>query len=177
MTINYKFLALSFFSFCILLMPAAAQDLSKLKLATVNMQFALNASEPGKKSKALIEKSLQTKTDQFKKAEESILAIRREIDNGLLNATAKQAKLNELEKSQNDYLKNRQQADAELQDLEQKQTAKIFTELKQIVADYAKTNKYDLVMEFSLYSAMIYSNLNVTDITKEVVSLYNSKAK
>ena len=152
-----------------------AQDLSKYSIAVVNMQEALNNSVKGKQSKAQIEQELKSNTAAFKAREEKIIKLRGELDNNLLNAQAKQKKIKELETLQTSYIRDRQATDKEIKSLEAKLTSEAFKELKELIASYAKSKSYNIVFEYALFSAMLYHELTITDITDEIIEVYDDK--
>lgn len=149
------------------------QTIKDLKLATVNMQKALNESIAGKQSKAKLEMSAKNQSAEFKAREAKMIKMRDDLSNNMLNESAKKKKISELELLQNEYLKDRQIFEQELRGVENQYTTNVFEELKAVINKLAKKDEYDMIIEYSLYSALLYSNLKIDDITDKVIMLYD----
>lgn len=159
--------ALSFVSF--------AQDFKGIKVAIVNMNEALNSSERGKKSRDLLEAKNKKIEAQLKVKEDKILQVKKDLENSLLSEDARKKRVPEFEALQKDYFAERQKLEQDLRGDEQKYTETIFKELKGVVEQIAKKKGLDLVIEYSLSTAILYSSGKAEDITAEVIKTFNDK--
>lgn len=161
----------------LLVLPVAkvnAQSPITLKMAVVNLQRVINESVVGKQSQAKLESLLKSKNAEFQAAEKKIIGIRSEIESPLLNDEAKRNKIKEIEEMQAKYLRDRQNADQELQNNEINFTKKIVDDIKKILEkDYNK--QYDMILEFATFSTILYKNFKVEDITDDVIKKYDDQ--
>jgi len=148
-----------------------------MKVAIIKMNEALNSSEAGKKSKNLLEAKGAKMQAQLKTKEDKLMQLKKDLDNNLVNAETRRKKAMEFENLQKDYMEERQKLEMDLKGDEQKYTETIFKDLKTVVEQVAKNKNYDLVIEYSVSTAILFSKLKMDDITDEVLSLYNSAKK
>lgn len=172
----YTFNRLFFFVvlWSVLFLVPAPQAYAQLRIALVDLQFALNNSEAGLRSKKLLETRAQKSEAALKKQQERLVALEGELKNSvLLNQSAKQQKQAELEKRILDFNRNRTLAQQEFQADEKRYTENIFKDLKVVVRSIAEAKKYDLVLERGLKNGILYTKFDITDITQSVVDEYN----
>lgn len=150
------------------------QAFAQIRIAMVDMQFAINNSEAGLRSKKILETRAQKSEAALKKQQGQIVALEGELKNSvLLNDQAKQQKQQELEQRVREFNKNRGLAQQEFQADEQRYTDNIFKDLRGVIQTVAEKGKYDLVVERGITNGLLYTNLKITDITQMVVEEYN----
>ena len=156
---------------------SAAQVPSKgsFKIASVDMNLALNNSESGKRSK----KILLADKDQMEnalKAQEADLKQKADAlkDNLLLNEQARNARETELRDLDRKLREAVQKAQKDLQDKERRYTENIFSEIKTVVGLLAREEKFDLVLEKSASQVILFTEFQMTDITEKVIAKYNA---
>lgn len=55
-----------------------------------------------------------------------------------------------------------------------RRTTKIFSALKLVIAEIAKAENYDLILELNVAQTILYSRYEMTDITAKVTERYDS---
>src|SRR3954465_6484752 len=110
------------------------------KVATVDMQKALQTVETGKKAKAALEKEFNAKKKEVQAEEASIRKMGEELEKQslVMNEEAKNKKRGELQQRIMKLQESTQRSQAELQQRERELTKPIIDKLRTIIADIAK---------------------------------------
>jgi outer membrane protein len=147
------------------------------RVALIDFQVAILQTEEGKAAKAKIEKEVEARKkellsqqQELKKLEEDFEAKRAVLSEEEKNKSARdlQAKFMAFQRSQMNL-------DQEVRQKEMQETQKIFQKLSVLVEEYAKKHSFDLVFEKGA-GAVLYIAQN-SDITSDIVTLYNSRHK
>jgi len=153
---------------------APAQGAGKFKIAVVNVQQVISQSKEGAKAKAYFEQKMRAKEQGFrakgmkiKKADEELQAAM------MLSEEArakKQADLNKMKRSLQVGVKKAQD---EYRQEERSRLQKISQGVLMAVRKVGERDKYDLVMEASLRQTLLYTPSEITNITEEVVRVFD----
>ena len=156
---------------------SAAADPPKgnFKIAIVDMNSALNNSEAGKRSKKILLADKDQMEDALKAQEAD---LKQKIDdlknNLLLNEQARNARETELRELDRKLRDAVQKAQKDLQEKERRYTDVIFTEIKTVIGLVARDEKFDFVLERSASQVILFTELQLTDITEKVIAKYNA---
>ncbi len=154
---------------------ASAEEVTKI--ATVDMQKALQSVEAGKKAKAQLEKEFNTKKKMLDDEQTAIKKLTEEFkkQSMVLNDQAKAKKQGEIQERMMKFQDSMMRSQTEIQQKETELTAPIVKNLKELVKDLASKKSYQLVLDKN-EASVIFSN-DKDDLTDELVKSYNSKHK
>lgn len=151
-----------------------AKDAVDLKIGYVHMNKVINTSNEGKRKKKLLEAQARQSQKLLKMKEDELRAKERDLkENIMLNEEAKankQAEINQLVKELREEVAKAQNS---FRKDEARHTANIFKDLVKIVEKIAADEKFDLILEYNVIQAIIYSKYNMIDITDKVTAEYN----
>jgi outer membrane protein len=155
--------------------PAHAEETAKV--ATVDMQKALQTVEAGKKAKAQLEKEFNALKKQIDGEEAAINKMGEEFKKQslVMNDEARAKKQAELQERIMKYQETRARSQMEISKKEKDLTAPIITKLRGVIADIAKGKGYTIVIEKN-ENTVLYS-LEKDDLTSDVISTFNKNNK
>ncbi|HEX9444116.1 MAG TPA: OmpH family outer membrane protein [Candidatus Binatia bacterium] len=164
----YKLLAVVFLLFAA---PAWGQQ---VKIGLIDIQRAINESQPGKTAKERLQA-------QVKKAEADMNRERQDIEKGkadfdkkgpLLKEDDRRKMEGELQKRIVNYQRNSRDVQEELGLRQREAEAAILKDLEGVVAEIGKNEKFTFILE---KSQLLYSDQAI-DITTKVIELYNGRS-
>jgi outer membrane protein len=161
------------FSALVLPSMAAAEG---LRVAYVDLNFALNNVEEGKKAKSILERDYKKKKTELEAANTELQALRSELETKrmVLSEEALRKKLMELESRQVEFQKRLLAHQQEWAKKEAELTNEILKRLVVVVKEIGKAEGYDFVLE-KTESNILYAPA-AADLTKKVVARYNKRA-
>lgn len=158
--------------------PAGAHAAQEgIKIATVDVQRALQTVEAGKKARATLEKefnakkaSLQAEEASFKKAAEdfknkSLLMVDEARNKSQAELQERYMKLQELTA----------RSQQEIQAKERELTEPLIAQIKDVIREVSKTKGYTIVLEKNENSVLVAPDQD--DLTAPVVEAFNKKNK
>lgn len=148
-----------------------------VKIATVDMQKALQTVEAGKKAKAQLEKEFNAKKKELQAEESSIKKMTEEFKKQslVMSDEARAKKQGELQERIMKFQELTGRSQNEIQQKERDLTQPIIVKLRGIIADTAKKKNYTVVLEKN-DNNVLYSQ-EKDDLTSEVVTAYDKQAK
>ena len=162
--------------FVVFIEYATAQQ--SLKIGMVHLNRILNESVVGKRSKKLLEKQAQKSQVQLKAMQNEIEGLKSELENSLLiNSEKKAQKQLELEDLEKQYEENSQKEIADFRESEQRYTANTYLEIKDVIEDIGKKERYDMVIERAARVMLLYTKYEIVDITDLVIEEYDKLQK
>lgn len=154
---------------------AAAQE---IKIATVDLQRALNECEAGKTAKegfkVEVEK-LQAKLEKQKNELERIKADAERKASVLKDDERKEIE-RDYQRRLRDFQRTYKDSQAELQARDNELTAEILRDLQGVILEYGTKSPYNLILEASNTGVVLYATKNL-DITDQVIEAYNASRK
>ncbi len=156
---------------------AFADDAVATKIATVDMQKALQTVDAGKKAKTQLEKEFNTKKKMLDDEQNAIVKLEGEFKKQtmVLNDAAKEKKFQELQDRRMKFQQQLMRSQTEIQQKEGELTAPIVKSLKEFVKELAAKKGYQMVLDRN-EQTVIFSQ-EKDDLTEELVKAYNSKNK
>jgi outer membrane protein len=150
--------------------PASAAD---LKIATVDLNRAINEVEDGKQAKVNLEKIYEGKAAELAQMEQSIMALQEEYRSKepMLSQTAKEEFAQRIYQAQGEYQQAMMVADQSMQAAQMQAMDQLFAKMKTIAGAIAGEKGYDLVLESS-QGIVVYADPSM-DITDAVIARYN----
>ena len=156
--------------------PLQAQN---LKVGVINMNRALNETAQGKKILDEMKDKLSKENEELRKKQEELKKMQDELNKQgfLLSDTARQQKEEEFRRKNRDVERFREDKRAEFGRLQQRATETIHRGLMAVIGEFAKNEKYDLIVEAGeqtagVPGAIIYYS-DALDITDLVISRYD----
>ncbi len=156
------------------LAPAIGFSEGKLHIATMNTNKAINESIEGKETQKLLiaqkkqaESYLQTKVQELKRKQG-------ELQNSvMLTEKAKQEKYAEMQKMYVGIQREKAKADRDFRGNEKRYLETIYLRMKPIISKIAKAQKFDMVIDDTIVKGLLYHNLDIIDITDQVIAEFN----
>ncbi len=152
---------------------ALAED---AKVATVDMQRALQSVESGKKAKSQLEKEFNAKKKDLQDEEAKIKKMGEEFrkQSLVMSDEARAKKEGELRERVMKLQEITARSQGEIQQKEHELTLPIISRLREIISEVAKQKGYSVVLERN--ENMVLYSLDKDDLTEEVIGIYNKKA-
>jgi outer membrane protein len=152
---------------------ASADD---VKIATVDMQKALQSVDAGKKAKAQLETEFNAKKKQLQTEEASLRKMTDEFkkQSSVMSDEARNKKQSEIQERVAKYQEETQKSQMEIQQKERELTDPILAKLRGLIMNVAKTKGYTTVFEKN-ENVVLYS-LDKDDLTTDVIAAYNKGA-
>ena len=147
---------------------------SALEIGVVDLNQALNQSEPGIRSKNILERRGRQKQQEFKLEESELRNLAEDLrNNPLLTPKAKANKEQELIARQQQLREKVRSIEQEMRLEERRLTEVIFKELKTVIRSISIKEKLDLVLEKNAAQVILYMKEDTTDLTQKVIDEYN----
>ncbi len=152
---------------------SAVANTEGLKIATVDMQKAIQTVDAGKKARGQLEKEFNQKKKELQDEETLIKKMGEEFKKQslVLNEEARMKKQGELQEKIMKFQEKTSKSQAEIQQKEQQLTEPIVKKLREIISDTAKKKSYSLVLEKNENTVLF--SLEKDDLTGEVIELFN----
>lgn len=154
----------------------AAAGANEVKVATVDMQRALQSVDAGRKAKSQLEREFNDKKKKLQDEEASIKKLGEEFKKqaAVLNDETRMRRQSEIQERIVKFQELTQRAQAEIQQKEQELTEPLLKKMRGIIGEIAKKKSYSLVLERS-QNAVLFS-LEQDDLTEEVIGTFNKSA-
>lgn len=155
----------------------AEEAATATKIATVDMQKALQTVDAGKKAKGQLEKEFNTKKKMLDDGQNAIVKLEGEFKKQtmVLNDEAKEKKFQELQERKMKFQQQLMRSQTEIQQKEGELTAPIVKSLKEMVKEIAAKKNYQMVLDRN-EQTVIFSQ-EKDDLTEDLVKAYNAKSK
>lgn len=153
------------------------KSMEELKVAIVDVQSAILQTNEGKAAREKIEKEVAQKRQDLLNQQNSLKKLQEEFQaqQSVLSDGDKQTKQKEFQTKLQAFQQAQMNFEQESRQKEAAALQKIFQNIQTEVQKIAKQKSYDMVFDKSA-AVLLYAN-NTTDITPEVVSMYNSDYK
>ncbi len=144
-----------------------------VRVATVDMQKALQSVEAGKKARSSLEGAFNAKKKEFQTEENAIKKMGDEFKKqaAVMNEDARMKKQMEISERIARFQELTARSQGEIQMKERELTGPIIIKLRNVIGDMAKKRGYSVVLERN-ENNVLYSQ-EKDDLTAEVVSTFN----
>src|SRR5256886_7815040 len=161
----------------LLALAAAGSLRAELKIGVVDMQRALNDCDAGKKARDQVKAKFEKAQDQLKRQREDLDRLRGDYDKKavVLKEEERRNLEKDLENRSLEFKRKYEDFQRDLKRTDSELTAGIVDELYGLVRSYGEKHGYSLVLEAS-NGALLYND-KATDITDEVIKLYNASPR
>lgn len=157
-----------------LLLPAAA-GAAESKIAFVDLEYALNNVDSGRKAKAILEQEHKQQKEQLESARANLERMANELKSTslVLSDDARRKKEAELESAMAKYEGERKSAYEQWQKKEANLTRDLLDGLTTIVQEIGREGGYTFILERH-DASVLYAQDNI-DLTKQVIERFNKK--
>ena len=164
--------------FALLSLTAPAIRAEELRIATVDLQRALNECDSGKNAKENFKSQVDKLQADLNKQKSEIEKIKDEVEKkGMVLKDEERKNIErDYQKRLRDFQRTYKDSQAELQQRDNELTSEILRDLQEVIAEYGAKQNYTLVLEASNTGAVLY-NSRAIDITDQVIQEYNAKRK
>ena len=146
-----------------------------IEIGVVDLNKALNQSEPGIRSKNILERRGRQKQQEFKLEESELRKLADELrNNPLLAPKAKDDKQQELITRQQQLREKVRAFEQEMRLEERRLSEAIFKELKTVIRSISINENLDLVLEKNAAQVILYMKQDTTELTQKVIDEYNA---
>jgi outer membrane protein len=155
--------------------PSAAP--AGTKIAIVNIQEAIAATNEGKREFESLQQKYSPKQAALKTQNDEVESLKKQLQTqgDKLSDEERNSRVQTLEVKQKTLQRNVEDAQAEYQQDTQQVVNRIGSKMLNVLEKYAKTNGYAMVLDVSNpQSPVLYASTS-TNITKELVDAYNSE--
>lgn len=150
---------------------------SNVQVAVVDVQGAILQTEEGKSAKAKLEKDVTQKRQELTKQEAQLKKMQEDFQaqQAVLSEADKQARGKEFQTKLQAFQQSQMTFEQEARQKEAAALQKIFINIQAEINKIAKQKGYDMVFDKSA-SVLLFAK-NVSDVTAEVVTMYNKDYK
>lgn len=155
----------------------ALNTASGLQVAVIDVQSAILQTEEGKSAKAKLEKEVTQKRQELTKQEAQLKKMQEDFQaqQAVLSEADKQARSKDFQAKLQAFQQSQMTFEQEARQKEATALQKIFLNIQSEISKLAKQKNYDMVFDKSA-AVLLYAK-NTTDVTAEVVSMYNKDYK
>ena len=154
---------------------ASAQE---IKIATVDLQRALNECDSGKRAKEEFKSDVDKLQNSLQKQKDDLERIKADAEKKV--AVLKEEERKNIEKDYQrklrDFQRTYKDSQAELQARDNELTAEILRDLQEVLLEYGAKSPYNLILEASNTGVVLWATKNL-DITDQIIEAYNAKRK
>ncbi|HEU5412675.1 MAG TPA: OmpH family outer membrane protein [Candidatus Angelobacter sp.] len=146
------------------------------KIAIVNIQEAIGATNEGKKEFDALQQKFSPKQAELKTQNDEVENLKKQLQTqgDKLSDEERNNRVKSLEIKQKTLQRNYEDAQAEFQQAEQEVVNRIGAKMLNVLEKYAKANGFAVVLDVSNpQTPVLYAS---TNITKELVNAYNAEA-
>jgi len=153
----------------------AAVSAPPTKVAVIQIQAALAATKEGQKAAADLEVKLSPRKKDLdgKQAEIKELQERLQRGGNTLSDSAKEDLTRNIDAKTKSYNRQLEDAQAELEQEQQKVVGTLGQKMMAIIDKYAQQNGFAIVLDVSSQNTPVLYASNTVDITKDVIDLYD----
>jgi outer membrane protein len=155
----------------------SARAADEFKIATVDMQKALQSVEDGKSAKTQLDKVVASKKKEIEAEGNTIKKMHEDFKKQslVMNEEARSKKQAEIQERFVKFQETQMRFQEELQKKEQELSEPIIVKLRKIISDTSKKKGYAMVIEKN-EKIVLYSQ-EKDDLTSDVISVYNKGGK
>jgi outer membrane protein len=152
----------------------ATPALAETKIASVDMQEALNSCKAGISAKAQLEELVHKYESEFKVKQEALQAMQQDAEKqaAMLSDTAKKQKAQEFQQKFAELANLQKEIKSELSKKDKELTSPILEELMALLKDVSKKNGYNLVLR---NENLMFVDATIKDLTADLVKAHDAK--
>jgi outer membrane protein len=147
------------------------------KVGVINIQSAIVSTNEGKKAANEIQSRFNPKKTEVDKRQSEISQLQDQLNRGrnTLSEEARATLVRDIDQKTKSLKYFSEDAQAELNQEEQKAMNELGGRMMSVIDKYAKDNGYTLILDVSSSQAIMYAS-NTIDITRDIIDLYDKSA-
>jgi outer membrane protein len=159
--------------------PAAAQAApvasTPTKVGVIQIQAALAATKEGQKAAAELETKMAPRKKELEAKQNEIKDLQERLQRGgnTLSDSAKEDLTRNIDTKTKSYNREIEDAQAELQEEQQKVVNALGQKMMAVIDKYAQQNSFAVILDVSNQNTPVLYASNAVDITKEIIDLYD----
>jgi outer membrane protein len=142
------------------------------KVALINLEQALISTTDGQNAEKQLDAQFAPRKAAIDQKHQELMVLQEKLDKGGLSEEDRKKLSDEIDEKSDAVDRETTQADADLEQAQQKVLHELAPKLMAVVVRYAKQHGYDVVFDISSSDMPRRYSENSTDITKEVVDEY-----
>jgi len=149
------------------------------KLAAINVEQAIFASNEGQRDMNALQKKFEPKTNDLKTKNDEIEALRKQATAAGITDAKKAEIAREIEQKQKAFESARQDAQEDFQSQQSEIGQRIFQKMGPVIMKYAVDNALGMIIDTSTpwpNGPVLWANPSSVDITKPIVDAYNAQS-
>jgi outer membrane protein len=149
------------------------------KLAAINVEQAIFASNEGQRDMNALQKKFEPKTNDLKTKNDEIEALRKQATATGVTDAKKAEIAREIEQKQKAFERARQDAQEDFQSQQSEIGQRIFQKMGPVIMKYAQENALGMIIDTSTpwpNGPVLWANPASIDITKSIVDAYNAQS-
>lgn len=145
------------------------------KVAIINIQVAISQSNDGRKAAQELQSKFEPKRQELAKAQQEINALQDQLRNQekTLSDDARNKLLRSIDDKTRAFNRNNDDVSHDFQAAEQDAINEIGQKMMKVLGEYAQKNNFSVVLDVSSQQTPVLYADPSTDITKEIIDLYN----
>lgn len=145
------------------------------KIGIVDVQKVMKTSKAAKEANARFLKDVKEKESLYRKKQKEVRTLQQEVtrESSGLSADALKGKREKVAEEIKNLKRLRQNLGEQITTEKRQLTKKIIKELKDVIVDYRKKNKYTLILE----KRMVITADDSIDITDQIIRMYDKREK
>jgi outer membrane protein len=152
----------------------ALPALAETKIATVDMQKALNNCKAGEQAKNQLDELVHKYESDFKAKQDALQAMQKDVEQqaAMLSDSAKKEKAQEFQQKIAELSVMQKQIKSELQKKDKELTEPILEELLVLLKEISEKDGYNVVMR---NETLIFADDTVKDLTDDLIAAHDAK--
>jgi outer membrane protein len=158
----------------LVLMSTATVQAQEQKIGFVDLQRALNESDAGKRAKDDFRGQLDKLQDDLKRKKDELDRMKDQLEkrSAVLKEEERRNLEKDFQKKVRDFERAYKDSQAEMQGKDNELTARIITDLQEVIVEIGRDEGYTLILEAS--TNVLYGSSSA-DLTDRVIGVYNSR--
>ena len=159
-------------------LPALAQQAGTSKVGIIHIQNAIISTKDGQKAAAELQGKFEPKRKDLESRQSEIASLQQKLAQGS-NTMAETARLSltrDIDQKTKALNRATEDAEAEFQQEQGKILNELGQRLLQVIDKYARDNAYTLILDVSSPQTPVLYAATGTDITKDIIELYDKNA-
>ena len=152
--------------------PGGTARAADMKIGSINMAKVFDGYEKTRRADAALEQKGKQKSEEFEGRLKELQTMRQNLE--LLNDSARDAKVREIEEKSDSLKRFRDNAARDLQRERSQIAQNLLREIRQTVEEYGKANGFTIILNEQ--SAVLYMD-GAHDVTGEILALLNNRVK
>ncbi|MGH9612907.1 MAG: OmpH family outer membrane protein [Bryobacteraceae bacterium] len=148
------------------------------KVGVISIQQAIIGTKDGQKAAAELQSKADPKRKEIQSKQSEVASLKDQLQKGenTLSEVAKQELVRNIDTKTKSLNRDMEDANAELNEEQQKVLQQLGQKMMVIIDKYAKDNGYSIILDVSSQQTPVLYASNGIDITRDIIALYDKNA-